>query len=151
MDIKIFGKLKADVIPGSPISDRSQTLNDGLGRGTPAYTAPEMLGFSHAYSFPVDMYSIGVILYTVIAQCEPFPNCTSSLQMLMAIKRGFFQTENQTAIMRWKNPDPADGAWQFSSGEMVPREYVSLVFDLVSTDPEARPSASNLVERLCIE
>jgi hypothetical protein len=68
--------------------------------------------------------------------------------MLLAVKRGFFQSENQPIIMKWKNPDPADGAWQYPSGELVPPQYVSLVFDLVSLSPSSRPTAAQLVERL---
>jgi serine/threonine protein kinase len=140
--------INANVIPGSPTSNCSQMLTDGLGRGTPAYTAPEMLSMNQPYSFPVDLYSIGVILYTIISQREPFPNCSSPLHMLLAVKRGFFQSENQPIIMKWKSPDPADGAWQYPSGELVPPQYVSLVFDLVSLSPSSRPTAVQLVERL---
>lgn len=140
-------ELKPSVIPGSPVKLNSQTLTDGVGKGTPAYTAPELFSSNQSYSFPVDMYSAGVVFYTIISQREPFPNCTSTVQLIIAVKRGFFEAENQAFMKNWKHPDPSDGQWQYPSGEIVSQTISKFVFSLVGPS-NSRPTAKQLSKLL---
>jgi serine/threonine protein kinase len=132
-------QLRPTVVPNNPLYDDSQILKDGAGRGTSAYTAPELFSLNQRpYSFPVDIYSFGVLLFTLVSQKEPFTNYSSPIHLMLAVQRGFFESENQPLIMRWKNPDPAEGQWEYPSREMMPRKYVELV----------RPTASNICQKL---
>ena len=65
----------------------------GLGRGTLAYNAPELLISepSSFYSFPIDMYSYGALLYTILSGTPPFSNIRSTSQLIIIkTKFGFF-------------------------------------------------------------
>ncbi|KAI8927334.1 hypothetical protein BC831DRAFT_452527 [Entophlyctis helioformis] len=145
------------VLPGSPISPHSQSLTNGLGRGTLAYSAPDLLSSastSTPYSFPVDMYSLGVTLYALIAGVEPFALARSSVHMMVGIQRGFFASGLQTTGGDGRPGvggvvgDPVDGVWRFQSGEAVPRAVVELVMRLVDRDPGVRPSARETLATL---
>ncbi|KNC50176.1 CAMK protein kinase [Thecamonas trahens ATCC 50062] len=56
--------------------------------GTPGYLAPEVASLS-AYDLSVDMWSLGVVLYTMLAGFPPFYS-TSTRKLLKKIKRGRF-------------------------------------------------------------
>ncbi|KAI8893845.1 kinase-like domain-containing protein [Globomyces pollinis-pini] len=136
-----------EIIPGSPISSNSQDLYDGMGLGTPAYSAPELLS-PQPYSFPVDIYSTGIVFYTLLSYIEPFPNCKSSMQMMMMVRRGFFQYESQGLVLHWKNPDPTERAWCFSDGEAVPADLIDLIVNMVDTQSAKRPTAKTVFKYL---
>ncbi|KAJ3308754.1 hypothetical protein HDV04_000813 [Boothiomyces sp. JEL0838] len=138
----------ATVIPGTPSSPNAQTLFDGLGKGTLAYSAPEVITPNSSYSFPVDMYSLGVTLYTVLSGNEPFGDCSSTVRMMMLIQRGFFQPESQPAVSKWKYSDPFDFSWQYPNGEKVDSRLVDSIVRLTKVDPNERPTASQLVTLL---
>ncbi|KAJ1558216.1 hypothetical protein HK096_002907 [Nowakowskiella sp. JEL0078] len=84
----------------SSSSTRSLLVRDGIGRGTEAYTAPELFATSSnsEYSFPVDMYSVGVTLYTLITGIEPFSRAKSSVHMMLGISKGFFESGLQAGV-----------------------------------------------------
>ncbi|KAJ1332564.1 hypothetical protein BSLG_008196 [Batrachochytrium salamandrivorans] len=82
------------VLPGSPTSPNSQSLTNGLGRGTLAYSAPDLFNSTTAYSFPVDMYSLGS-RFALISGCEPFGLARTSVHMMVGIQRGFFESGMQ--------------------------------------------------------
>jgi serine/threonine protein kinase len=138
LDIRIcdFGNavLNSDNVP----------LQDGLGKGTGPYTAPEIYSPGKVYSFPIDMYSTGVVLFTMISQKEPFCHIQSPVQQIFAIQRGFFYSESQPLVSGWKNPDPSDCEWQFGKAERVPQKIVELVMKLCSLNPRQRPTATML-------
>ncbi|KAL2915369.1 hypothetical protein HK105_204985 [Polyrhizophydium stewartii] len=144
------------VTPGSPVSPQSQSLTNGLGRGTLAYSAPDLLASNEvAYSFPVDMYSLGVTLYALISGHEPFGLARSSVHMMVGIQRGFFasgmQVMGSASVAAGGGGivgDPRDGVWRFLSGEPVPDELVQLVMRLVERDPADRPTAEQVVQIL---
>ncbi|KAF9927275.1 hypothetical protein FBU30_003351 [Linnemannia zychae] len=77
-------------------------LEDGLGRGTPPYSAPEMFasvtGGAH-YGQSIDIYSLGVTLYVIgLTAQEPFHKLKSVIEMMVWIKKGgFWMWEDQ----RW--------------------------------------------------
>ncbi|KAJ1341400.1 hypothetical protein BSLG_004020 [Batrachochytrium salamandrivorans] len=148
------------VLPGSPTSPNSQSLTNGLGRGTLAYSAPDLFNSTTAYSFPVDMYSLGVTLYALISGCEPFGLARTSVHMMVGIQRGFFESGMQHSRI-FSGPsqrgggrsgevmdDPAGFVWKFMNGEAVPDAIVKLLRRLLSRDPALRPLASETVSIL---
>ena len=74
----------------------SQPLTDGLGLGTPAYGAPE-LASSKGFSYPVDIWSLGAILYTLAVGMEPFQKARSMIDILYR-KRFFFESEENDRV-----------------------------------------------------
>lgn len=72
-------------------------LTDGLGLGTPAYGAPELASSSKGFSYPVDVWSLGAILYSVAVGREPFQKARSMIDILHR-KRVFFETEENDRI-----------------------------------------------------
>ena len=60
--------------------------------GTPGYVAPEILiaGKHESYSSMVDMFSTGVVLYTILCGYEPFYGVTDK-ELVLANKTGVFE------------------------------------------------------------
>lgn len=114
------------------------SLNDGVGRGTLAYTAPEIFSRDGIYSFPSDVYSLGVTLYVLTTGQEPFTNVKSPVFMINYIKKGFFECGMQVDPF----PDgPIPGVSRFMSGELIPEETINFIIRMVALDPLERPTA----------
>jgi serine/threonine protein kinase len=68
-------------------------INDGLGRGTQAYSPPEIFTTAeHQYSFSADIYSLGCTLFTLLTGREPFDTVQNPAYKLLYIKRGFWES-----------------------------------------------------------
>ena len=116
--------------PRNPQS--TQSLKGGIGRGTLAYTAPELIA-NQPYSFPFDVYSLGVTLFVLITGKEPFSLSKTNIQMMMGIKRGFFESGMQE---EWNG--------RFLSGELVDNKILDLIKRMVERDPVNRPTAREI-------
>lgn len=84
----------------------STPLTDGMGLGTPAYGAPELsrslnksYDTSNGFSYPVDIWSLGAILYTLATGTEPFRRARSMIDMVYR-KRIFFESEENDRVAR---------------------------------------------------
>ncbi|KAI8832503.1 kinase-like domain-containing protein [Chytridium lagenaria] len=97
----VLGPAPSTLSASFPSSSMS-SLRDGLGRGTQAYSAPELFIMTGpdpgVYSFPIDIYSVGVTLYVMATGIEPFQAARSSVHMMMAIKKGFWASGMQPGI-----------------------------------------------------
>ncbi|KAJ3323539.1 hypothetical protein HDU76_013612, partial [Blyttiomyces sp. JEL0837] len=91
----------------SSISSSSTTgsLRDGLGRGTQAYSAPELFNTPNdgssgggMYSFPIDVYSVGVTMHVAVTGMDPFALAKSSLHLMMAVKKGYWDYGLQPGV-----------------------------------------------------
>ncbi|KAJ3028274.1 UNVERIFIED_CONTAM: hypothetical protein HDU68_002021 [Siphonaria sp. JEL0065] len=99
-------RFKSELSDASSIrTSRTGSLTDGLGRGTQAYMAPEMFTSSPTaeYSFPVDVYAVGVTLFVAVTGVQPFSGGPgggggSSVYMMMGIKRGFWMSGLQSGF-----------------------------------------------------
>lgn len=118
----------------------------GRGRGTAAYTAPELLGQSGLYSNAIDIYSYGVTLYSLLMDREPWKD-VSPVKQLIAVRRGYFLDDRY-------NPVSNSGVHRLSSGELLDEPSMSFLVDLIDRCtqliPERRPSAAE-IERLFIK
>ncbi|UZJ56477.1 hypothetical protein CBS101457_005797 [Exobasidium rhododendri] len=74
----------------------STPLTDGLGLGTPAYGAPE-LASSRDFSYPIDIWSLGAMLYTLARGVDSFRTARSMIDILHR-KRVFFESEENDRI-----------------------------------------------------
>jgi len=78
-------------------------LHEGVGRGTPPYSAPEMFASASSgahYGQAIDIYSLGVSLYVIgLTAHEPFHKLKSVMEMIVWIKKGgFWLWEDQNWI-----------------------------------------------------
>ncbi|XP_048734609.1 calcium/calmodulin-dependent protein kinase type IV-like isoform X1 [Ostrea edulis] len=72
----------------SKIIDREVTMNTVC--GTPGYCAPEVLA-GKRYSYPVDMWSIGVITYILLCGYEPFYSGENEAEMYKKILKADYK------------------------------------------------------------
>lgn len=75
---------------------------DGIGRGTPPYSSPEMVDpcptrtFGHAS----DVFSFGATMYSLITGCEPFRG-VRSIELMWNVRKGrFWEWEERARLMR---------------------------------------------------
>jgi serine/threonine protein kinase len=122
--------------PGLPSYSNSQSLEDGIGRGTLAYTAPELVR-NQPYSFSVDIYSLGVTFYSLLCGFDPFAHAKTNIQIIMGVKRGFFDSGMQP---EWNG--------RFLNGESVEPKVIDLIQTMVQPDPSFRPTARQVLEVL---
>eukprot|EP00903_Cladosiphon_okamuranus_P020574 g18885.t1 len=93
--------------------------------GTPGYVAPEMLK-NLPYKTSVDVWSVGVIIYVLLAGYPPFYD-RDQKRMFRAIRGGHFKFHDKY----WKE---------------VSAEAKDLITKLLTVDPEARITASEACE-----
>ncbi|CDO68443.1 hypothetical protein BN946_scf184704.g6 [Trametes cinnabarina] len=93
--------------------------------GTPNYIAPEVLfDTANGHSFEVDTWSTGVILYTLVVGRPPF------------------QTKDVKAIYKRIR----DNEYEFPADRVVSRLVQELVQQILTPDPQQRPSLHDIVE-----
>jgi eukaryotic-like serine/threonine-protein kinase len=95
----------------------------GMIHGTPAYLAPEVARGNEA-NFASDVFSLGATLYCVLEGTPPFGTDDNSMALLHRVASGQF-------------PPPQ------RSGVMTP-----VILEMLSTDPDARPSMRAVADRL---
>lgn len=96
---------------------RKQTLC-----GTPNYIAPEVLK-SDGHSYEVDIWSIGVILYTLLIGTPPFESSN--------VKTTYDRIQN--------------GTYSFPSSVPLSDKAKDLITQLLSNKPDERPTASEIM------
>ncbi|TPX39687.1 hypothetical protein SeLEV6574_g07052 [Synchytrium endobioticum] len=131
------------VSPTRSVSSTGSSLIDGICRGTQPYSAPELFAGAGMYSFPVDIYSVGVTLFYIVSGADPFAGARTSMSLLMAIKKGFFESGLQQDI----GPE-GPLSWKFLNGEPVPQDITHIITSCVHKDPSQRPTAAELIARL---
>jgi len=95
----------------------------GMIHGTPAYLAPEVARGGDA-NFASDVFSLGSTLYTALEGSPPFGSDENTMALLHRVASGQFR------------PPQRSGA------------LTSVIMNMLSVDPEARPSMSAVAESL---
>ncbi|KAG0056783.1 hypothetical protein BGZ83_003401 [Gryganskiella cystojenkinii] len=97
-----------------PVATNHFGLEEGIGRGTPPYSAPEMFasasGASGAqYGQNIDIYSLGVTLYVIgLTAQEPFHKIKSVLEMVVWIRKGGFWLWEDQGWVHDRGPVPKE-------------------------------------------
>ncbi|KAG0371175.1 kinase-like domain-containing protein [Gamsiella multidivaricata] len=97
--------------PGEEIATSGHlTLEEGRGRGTLPYAAPEMFASAAGggrYSQGIDVYSLGVSLYVIgLTAQEPFHKLKSVMEMIVWIKKGGFWLWEDQGWIHDRGPIP---------------------------------------------
>lgn len=99
--------------------------DDGIGLsticGSPGYVAPEVL-LKKPYSYPVDIWGVGVITYTVLCGYQPFQG-EDNIEMLDDITHARYEFHERY----WRNVSP---------------DARSFIRKCLSLDPDIRPTAT---------
>nr|XP_029714683.1 ovarian-specific serine/threonine-protein kinase Lok isoform X2 [Aedes albopictus] len=95
--------------------------------GTPLYVAPEVLltGGRGSYTRKVDIWSLGVVLYTMLSGTLPFSDEYGS-PASEQIKRGKFSFRHRS----WKSVSP---------------QAKKLIYEILTIDPNSRPSIDDIL------
>ncbi|KAL6754511.1 kinase-like domain-containing protein [Haematococcus lacustris] len=181
-DIKLENVL-LDLVPGAPLP-LVRLADFGLSRrhnaatpcetyvGTPAYLAPELLqlwmehgslalaeqGAVHYDGTKVDVWALGVLLYTLLFKCYPF-GCLSSGDLeqaaLGAPGAGDQGSSTQQASVRrllaaqveYPSPPIAGGhpAWVRAGAVQVSAECMAVLGCMLQRDPDSRPSLAEIM------
>ena len=119
----------AKLVAGAAIG-QSLTV-DGSLLGTPAYMAPERFRRG-PYGPSSDIYSVGVMLYEMLAGRLPFLPSTQDPLAIVAM-----HAEEDPPPLRARRPD-------------VPVAYEKLVVQALARNPEGRPTADQLARKLAL-
>ena len=95
--------------------------------GTPNYIAPEILDNSNGHSFEVDVWAIGVIMYTLLYGAPPFE--TASVKT----------TYRRIRDNHYRFPQPSEPNYR-----AVTPAAKALIRRILATDPKARPTLSEM-------
>ncbi len=118
-----FGLAKLTAEPGA------QLTGTGMVVGTPAYMAPEQAGGGGVIGPPADVYSLGAMLFELLAGRPPFPGDDAMSVLLKVIR------------------DPAPDVRSLRGD--VPRDLAAVVMKCLTKEPARRyPSADDLADDL---
>jgi eukaryotic-like serine/threonine-protein kinase len=118
---------RSDHLAPDPTGQTDAALTrEGVIMGTPGYTSPEQ-ALGPRVGPPTDVFALGVVLYELLSGRRPFVGGTM-IESVIAVTRD--------------EPSPL--------GEHVklPADVITLVHRCLDKDPELRPTASQLSERL---
>jgi len=91
--------------------------------GTPNYIAPEIIEGKHGHSYEVDIWSLGVIMYTMLFGRPPFDT-----------------SDVKTTYRRIRY-----NQYSFPEGVSVSSQAKDLITDILKTDPRSRPSCDDIL------
>ena len=116
-----------------------KSLANTLG-GTLAYLAPEVLLSDHEHAFPVDMWSVGIILFVLLGARHPFPD-TSPLNYIKSIDTfASMKTERDRIVYLFRGGDDD------SIFDDISPAALSLILSMLKPEPMLRVSANTALK-----
>ena len=111
-----------------------------INTGTLAYLAPEVLLSDHEHAFPVDMWSVGIILFVLLGARHPFPD-TSPLNYIKSVdKFASMKTERDRIMYLFRGGDDA------SIFDDISPAALSLILSMLKPEPMLRCSANTALK-----
>jgi serine/threonine protein kinase len=125
---------------GNALFCSGESLQDGLGKGTLGYQAPEIFSKERTYSFPVDVYSLGVLIYALVSNDGPFASTYHAPTIINYIRKGFWSFH--------RPPGYHGDIVRLGSGEELVDDDIilGLMFACTEKDPKDRPTPFKIKE-----
>ena len=98
--------------------------------GTTSYLAPEVFTKDKFRTKPLDIFALGIVLFTIYTRCPPFYQATSD-----DLNYRLFVADNEKY---W------DIFEKRLNGEKFPSEFKTLINDMLSHNPKKRPSLNQI-------
>ena len=92
----------ADFSSSVIVRDDDDLPTDGIGRGTPPYSSPEMVDPcpTRTFGYASDVFSFGATMYSLITGSEPFRG-VRSIELMWNVRKGrFWEWEERARVMR---------------------------------------------------
>ncbi|KAF9436377.1 hypothetical protein BGZ76_004168 [Entomortierella beljakovae] len=128
------------------------SLDEGYGRGTPPYSAPEMFASAAdaRYTQAIDIYSLGVSLYVIgLTAQEPFHRVKNPMEMIIWIKKGGFWLMEDQSWVHDRGPVPkvtsSSSRLSTSSTALSALGHHHHLHNRQESKLKSRPSSSNLL------
>jgi serine/threonine protein kinase len=102
-----------------------QSLHQSKNPGTPQFMAPEVHE-SFEFSFKVDVYAFGILMYMIVTALEPFPDAKTEFAIAKKVTGG-------------ERPPIPDS---------TPAAFATLIRECWDQDPTLRPTFREIVDRL---
>lgn len=140
LDVKLGDFGHSRKIPQGEDGSQPGILIDGLGRGTNAFVAPEILT-SLLYTPSIDIFALGATFFSILSLKPPYASISNPVQLLLLVKKGFFECGmNQWPLNGFERP------CYFKTTEMLEVSLIEMIENCVHNDPSKRPIPSQLVE-----
>ena len=129
--------LVADFGIARALGDRDEKLTDtGMAVGTPAYMSPEQASGQRELDARTDIYSLGVVLYEMLAGETPFAAPTAQAM----IARRFMEAPRPVRQLRDAVPDTVDEALQKALARTAADRFSSAAQFAAALAPGAAPA-----------
>ena len=120
-------KIKLGDFGESFMKPENEDFHDMAILGTVSYMAPELIAADKSYGFPVDVYALGITMWEIWTGSEAFGDIGETFAIYKMVQEG----------QRPKLPTNA------------PEKFVEVLQDAWKQKSSDRPSATQLVHRLC--
>lgn len=90
---------------GNAVDLLAEKNHDSIGRNALSYSAPEIFEKIPIYTRSVDIYSLGVLMWTLLKGEEPFSNVQTSYHIIVYIKNGYVFERPPACLTGMSYPD----------------------------------------------
>jgi len=110
-------------------------------KGTPGYRPPELASGHLVDSKKSDIYSLGVVLFTMVAGCPPYEEAEIGIDKFEFDK--FYQAFQKNRTLFWESHNNFK---RQAGDELFSEEFKEIIEAMMDTQPEKRPSVDEIKE-----